>query len=64
MSTNKTQVAKDFKEKSIVVTREFNAPLPDVWRAFTESNLLDQWWGPSPWHAETKSQESRNIGHV
>ena len=62
MSTNKTNVAKDFQEKSIVVSREFNAPLADVWRAFTESDLLDKWWGPSPWHVETKSQEFKPGG--
>ena len=34
MST--TIVSKDFKEKSILVSREFNAPLETVWKAFTE----------------------------
>jgi uncharacterized protein YndB with AHSA1/START domain len=51
---NKTQIVKDFKERSIVVTREFDAPVDLVWRAFTESAILDQWWGPAPWRAETK----------
>ena len=55
MSNNKTQVIKDIKEKSILVSREFNTPLANVWRAFTESELLDQWWAPAPWRAETKS---------
>jgi len=54
-SKNKTQVVKDLKEKSICVSREFNASVTDVWRAFTESELLDQWWAPAPWRAETKS---------
>jgi uncharacterized protein YndB with AHSA1/START domain len=62
MITTKTEVAKDFQDKSIVVSREFNAPVADVWRAFTESELLDQWWGPSPWRAETKSQDFRPSG--
>jgi uncharacterized protein YndB with AHSA1/START domain len=52
---NKTQVTKDVKERSILVSREFNAPVTDVWRAFTERDLLDQWWAPAPWRAETKS---------
>lgn len=54
-STNKTQVVKDFKEKSILISREFNAPLENVWRAYTESELLEQWWAPKPWKAETKA---------
>jgi uncharacterized protein YndB with AHSA1/START domain len=62
MSTNKTNITKDFKEKSVVLVREFEAPLADVWRAFTDSKLLDQWWGPAPWRAETKSQDFRPGG--
>jgi uncharacterized protein YndB with AHSA1/START domain len=54
MSTeNKTKVLKNLKEKSILVSREFHAPLAHVWRAYTERELLDQWWGPAPWRAET-----------
>ncbi len=57
MSNNATEVVKDLKEKSILVSREFNAPVELVWRAFTESEILDQWWGPTPWRAETKFQD-------
>jgi uncharacterized protein YndB with AHSA1/START domain len=62
-ATSKTQVVKDFKEKSILVSREFNAPLENVWRAYTEKELLDQWWGPSPWHVETKHMNFSVGGH-
>lgn len=63
MSTkNKTEVVKDLKEKSVLVSREFNAPLENVWRAYTEPELLDQWWGPAPWHAETKSMDFKVGG--
>lgn len=34
---HKTIVKKDFKEKSILVSREFNAPIETVWKAFTKS---------------------------
>lgn len=60
---NKTQVVKDFKEKSILVSREFNAPLINVWRAYTESELLAQWWAPAPWRAETKVMNFSVGGH-
>jgi uncharacterized protein YndB with AHSA1/START domain len=55
ITTNQTQVIKNFKEKSILVTREFDAPLENVWRAYTESELLEQWWAPHPWRAETQT---------
>jgi uncharacterized protein YndB with AHSA1/START domain len=54
MSNHSTQVAKDLKAKTILVSREFTAPVELVWKAFTESEILDQWWGPAPWKAVTK----------
>lgn len=63
MENNKTQVIKDLKERSILVSRNFNAPLANVWRAFTESELLDQWWGPAPWRAETKRMNFTEGGY-
>lgn len=54
---SKTTVVKDFQDKSILVSREFNAPLEIVWRAFTESELLEKWWAPKPWSAETKHMD-------
>jgi uncharacterized protein YndB with AHSA1/START domain len=57
MSNNPTQVVKDLKAKTILVSREFTAPVELAWRAFTESEILDKWWGPAPWRAETKFQD-------
>ena len=46
---------QDLAGKKIVVTREFDAPLEKIWRAFTQSEILDKWWAPKPWTLETKS---------
>lgn len=54
--SSKTEVVKDFLTNTIYVSREFSAPVETVWRAYTESKILDKWWGPAPWRAETKSQ--------
>lgn len=59
----KTKVKKDLEDKSIRVSREFSAPVEMVWRAYTEKEYLDNWWGPSPWRAETKSMDFREGGH-
>jgi uncharacterized protein YndB with AHSA1/START domain len=32
--------------KELVITRVFNAPREVVFKAFSESEALDQWWGP------------------
>jgi uncharacterized protein YndB with AHSA1/START domain len=54
-NNSKTLVVKNLKEKSILVSRVFNAPLEKVWRAYSESELLEKWWAPLPWKAETKT---------
>jgi uncharacterized protein YndB with AHSA1/START domain len=63
MNTSKTRIAKDFAQKSITVSRAFDAPLEAVWRAYTEAELLDKWWGPAPWHAETKKMNFSAGGY-
>lgn len=57
MDNAQTVVVKDLKEKSILVAREFNAAITNVWRCYTEAELLDQWWAPAPWRAETKTMK-------
>lgn len=57
MNNLQTTVVKDLKEKSILVAREFNANVANVWRCYTEAELLDQWWAPAPWRAETKTMK-------
>ncbi|MEX2592567.1 MAG: SRPBCC domain-containing protein [Anditalea sp.] len=63
----KSSLLMDFsvdKENSkIYVKREFAAPLNRVWAAWTESELLDQWWAPKPWKARTKSMDFREGGY-
>lgn len=59
---NTTSVTKDLQKKTILVSREFKAPIEIVWNAYTDSTILDKWWGPSPWRAETKSMDFRVGG--
>src|SRR5690606_26122815 len=50
------------ENKTIHITREFDAGLEQVWQAWTTPELLDQWWGPQPWRAETKTMDFREGG--
>ena len=50
------------ENKTIQITREFDANLKLVWQAWTTPELLDQWWGPQPWRAETKTMDFRVGG--
>jgi uncharacterized protein YndB with AHSA1/START domain len=52
----------DKENKQIKVERSFNAPVDLVWAAWTEPEILDQWWAPKPWQAQTKSMDFREGG--
>jgi len=63
MIINKVAIVnKDLANKTVIVKREFDVPLEKVWRAWTESELLDKWWAPRPWKAATKSMDFREGG--
>jgi uncharacterized protein YndB with AHSA1/START domain len=55
MTNTKTQIQKDLKNKKITIIREFSASVEPVWKFWTEKELLDQWWAPKPWKAQTKT---------
>jgi uncharacterized protein YndB with AHSA1/START domain len=53
----------DKANKTITITREFAAGVSLVWKAWTTPELLDQWWGPQPWRAETKTMNFTEGGY-
>lgn len=59
---HEAQVTQDLSSKKIIITRDFDAPLAKVWRAFSEREILDKWWAPKPWTIETKSLDFRPGG--
>ena len=53
----------DKENKKIEVKRSFDALLPLVWQAWTDAEILDQWWAPHPWKATTAGMDFREGGH-
>lgn len=51
------------ENNTISVQREFDAPVDMVWSAWTEAELLDQWWAPMPYRTVTKHMDFRAGGH-
>ena len=62
IAIKETVYTKDLENKKMIVTREFDAPLELVWRAWTEKELLDQWWAPKPWKANTRNMNFNEGG--
>ncbi len=48
---------------TMTVQRTFAAPVATVWAAYTQSDLLDQWWAPRPWKARTREMQFEEGGH-
>ena len=56
------QVSKE-GDRTVVVTRAFDAPRPHVWRAFTEPALLKRWLiGPPGWEMHVCEMDVRTGG--
>src|ERR1700744_6629566 len=61
--TNNFSFEPNKATKQIHITREFNAPVEKIWKAWTEPELLDKWWGPKPNRVETKIMDFK-VGGV
>jgi PhnB protein len=60
---NKTITQSDLEKKTLTIERRFNAPRSRVWQAYTEAALLDRWWAPEPYTAETVTMDFRVGGY-
>lgn len=52
----------DKAAQKVYITREFDAELSLVWDAYTQQELLDQWWAPEPFKSRTKVMEFKVGG--
>lgn len=52
----------DKSTATITVERSFNAPLDQVWAAWTDPEILCQWWAPKPYECVIKSLDFREGG--
>ena len=52
----------DKQTKTVSIIKEFAFELSLVWDAYTQAELLDQWWAPKPFASRTKVMEFREGG--
>lgn len=45
--TNKTKITAEPGKQEILITRELDAPIELVWKAWTEEESMKKWWGPT-----------------
>ncbi len=53
---------KDFDEKTVYVSKIYDAEVKKVWDYFTKAEFLDLWWAPKPWKCDTKNQNFSKGG--
>ena len=62
----KTNLQFDFivnkETQTVTVKREFEANLDLVWSAWTEPEILDQWWASKPYMSKTKIMDFKVGG--
>ncbi|AOJ90200.1 polyketide cyclase [Burkholderia sp. MSMB0856] len=46
----------------LVITRTLRAPRQALWRAWTDPELLKEWWCPKPWTTEVRAFDLRPGG--
>ena len=50
------------KKHDLVVTRVFDAPLTQVWKAWSEPGLMMRWWGPTGFTCPVAKMDFREGG--
>ena len=62
MNNSTTNFTIDRENKKTKIEKEFSSPKEHVWDAWTEAELLDQWWAPKPWKSKTKAMDFSEGG--
>ena len=52
----------DLAKRTLTIDRTFNAPIKLVWEAWTNPEILDQWWAPKPYISKTKFMDFKVGG--
>ncbi|MGH7454119.1 MAG: SRPBCC family protein [bacterium] len=50
------------KKRDVVVTRTFNAPVEQVWKAWSDPEHVMQWWGPTGFTCPLAEMDFREGG--
>ena len=58
------KVIKDLDNKKLVIEYVANGPVEKVWRAYTEKDSFEQWWGPEGWETIAKEFDFKPGGHI
>jgi uncharacterized protein YndB with AHSA1/START domain len=55
-------MSAETKTRDIVVTRTFDAPVEQVWKAWSEPEYVKRWWGPAVFTSPSAEMDFREGG--
>ena len=58
----KNNLAQAPKKRDVVVTRVFDAPIEQAWKAWSEPEYVMQWWGPTGFTCPLAEMDFREGG--
>lgn len=61
---DKTTVTKDLENNTLIIERAFDAPKEKLWKAYTDKEWFEKWWGPEGWETTTKVFDFRPSGTI
>ncbi|MFY9511495.1 MAG: SRPBCC family protein [Rubrivivax sp.] len=62
MTSPRPNAAAETSPTDLVISRLVHAPRATLWRAWTDPQLLQEWWCPKPWTTEVKAFDLRPGG--
>lgn len=58
------KVTKDLENNKLVIEYLAGGPLEKVWRAYSEKDMFEKWWGPEGWESTAKEFNFTPGGRV
>ena len=60
---NKTTFTEDLENNRLIAVRSFDIPIANVWKAWSDADLLCQWWAPLPYTCKIDAMDFREGGY-
>lgn len=60
---NKTTFKENLEDNQLIAVRSFDAPVQKVWKAWSDPDLLCQWWAPLPYICKIDEMDFKVGGY-
>lgn len=57
-------IQKQPENKQIIITHSYQHPVETLWKAFTTTEMLEQWWAPKPYKAVVIENNFETGGYM